>query len=492
MTDILEFFRELFSSDAFMPRWKCGKWSEFHGWMYVLADITIFLAYMAIPVAIYYFIRKKFGSLPFTWLLWLFIAFIALCGTTHLIDALIFWIPVYRLNALMMFATAIVSVATVLGMLKVIPLALEFKSPEELLKSESKFKSLLESAPDAMIIVDKAGIINLVNAQAVKIFGHEREELIGQPVNTLIPDRFHEVHPGHRKGFHDNPKARPMGAGRELWGKRKDGSEFPIEISLSPLTTQDETLVSAAIRDITERKIAQDELVRAKELSAKSGELERFAHITAHNIRSPAANLSSLTKLLKKEEDPEEQKQITELLDQSVEVLMRTLDDVSEVLTATNNKIKSQVVAFDETLHDVKTELREQIAESGTELKVDFSDAPEVIYPVDHVHNIMINLVSNAIRYRHPDRKNVIELTTKLEEGHVMLTVKDNGLGVDLGKHGDKIFQLYKTFHDNPESRGVGLFLIKNQLKSLDGDVHVQSTVNRGTEFIVKFGKQSI
>lgn len=475
-----------------MPRWQCGKWSEFHGWMYVLADITIFLAYMAIPVAIYYFIKKRFGSLPFTWLLWLFIAFIALCGTTHLIDALIFWIPVYRLNALVMFATAIVSVATVFGMIKVIPLALEFKSPEQLQKSESKFRSLLESAPDAMIIVDKQGTISLVNAQAEKIFGFDREELIDHPVNTLIPDRFHGVHPGHRQSFHENPKVRPMGAGRELWGKRKDGSEFPIEISLSPLKTEDETLVSAAIRDISDRKEEQNELVKAKELAAKSEELERFAHITAHNIRSPAANLSSLTKLLMKEKDPAEQKQIATLLDDSVEVLMRTLDDVSEVLTATNNKIKPQVIVFEEILADVLTELREQINESKTNLEVDFSLVPEVIYPVDHVHNIVLNLVSNAIRYRHPDRENKIELTSKMEGGHVMLIVKDNGLGIDLGKHGEKIFQLYKTFHSNPESRGVGLFLIKNQLRSLDGDVSVESTVNRGTSFFVKFGKQTL
>lgn len=475
-----------------MPRWKCGKWSEFHGWMYVLADLTIFLAYMAIPGAIYYFVKNKYGELPFTWLLWLFIAFIALCGFTHLIDALIFWVPVYRLNAFVLFATALVSVATVFGMVKVIPLALEFKSPEQLQKSESKFRSLLESAPDAMIIVNKAGIISLVNAQAEKIFGFERMELIDQPVNKLIPDRFHGVHPGHREGFHKNPKVRPMGAGRELWGKRKDGSEFPIEISLSPLKTEDETLVSAAIRDITDRKAAQNELVRAKELAAKSEELERFAHITAHNIRSPAANLSSLTKLLKKEEDPKEQKQIAELLDQSVEVLMRTLDDVSEVLTATNNKIKPQLVVFEEILLDVQTELRTQISESETEVVADFSLAREVIYPVDHVHNIMINLVSNAIRYRHPERKNKIELKTKIENGHVLLSVSDNGLGIDLGKHGEKIFQLYKTFHSNPDSRGVGLFLIKNQLRSLDGDVSVQSTVNRGTEFIVKFGNQTL
>jgi PAS domain S-box-containing protein len=265
MNQIAEFFEKLFSTDSWPARWYCGTWTEFHGWLYIISDLAIWAAYFVIPILLILFIRKK-PSIPFPTVFWLFGAFILFCGLTHLIDALIFWWPAYRLSALLRLITAVISWITVIAIYKFLPIALSLRTTldieKELLerkKSELKFVNLLESAPDAKVVVDSNGKIQMVNAQTERIFGYQRDEIIGKEVEILIPERFHFKHTMHRHGYVEHPKVRGMGVGKELFGMRKDGSEFPVEISLSPMKLDGEEgiLVISAIRDISLQKKAE-------------------------------------------------------------------------------------------------------------------------------------------------------------------------------------------------------------------------------------------
>jgi PAS domain S-box-containing protein len=270
MDQVVDFFKELFDSSDWPPRWHCGRWTEFHGWLYIISDLLIWSAYFTIPIVIIRFISKK-QDIKFARLYFLFAAFILACGATHFLDALAFWIPAYRLNALMRFITGIVSWVTVFYLVKYLPVVFSLKSQKDLeveiaqrKKAEEKFRGLLEAAPDAMVISNEKGEIVLINRQTENMFGFTKEELIGKKVEILIPAEFHSKHVVDRTHYFENPKVRIMGAGLNLFAKRKDGTQIPVEISLSPLVTEEGTLISASIRDISLRKASEEKLKKAK------------------------------------------------------------------------------------------------------------------------------------------------------------------------------------------------------------------------------------
>lgn len=270
MNQLFDFFSKLFDSSDWPPRWHCGKWTEFHGWLYIISDLLIWSAYFTIPIVILRFISKKQDG-RFSKLYFLFAAFILACGATHFLDAVAFWVPLYRLNGLFRLVTGIISWATVFYLVKNLPLIFSLRSQKDMefeiaqrKKAEEKFKGLLEAAPDAMIIANEQGQITLINLQTEKLFGYTKEELIGKPVEILIPADLHHKHIGERIQYFKDPKVRSMGVGLELFAVKKSGEQFPVEISLSPLITEDGTLISASVRDISERKKAEAKLKKAK------------------------------------------------------------------------------------------------------------------------------------------------------------------------------------------------------------------------------------
>ena len=263
VNQVTEFFEDLFDSSDWPPRWHCGRWTEFHGWLYIISDLLIWAAYFSIPLVILKYVLKK-RDIRFVRLYFLFAAFILACGATHFLDAAAFWIPMYRLNALFRFITALVSWITVYYLIKHLPLLASLKSQGQLevevrerKKAEEKFKGLLEAAPDAMVITDEKGVIVLVNRQTELLSGYEKEELIGEAVEMLLPGCLNHGLMGGGTEYVHHPILKTIAARLELFAIKKNQVPVPVEISLAFLTTDDGQLIFASIRNVSERKKAE-------------------------------------------------------------------------------------------------------------------------------------------------------------------------------------------------------------------------------------------
>ena len=362
--------------------------------------------------------------------------------------------------------------------------------------AENKFRGLLESAPDAMVIVNEKGTIDLINKQAEKLFGYTAEELVGNPVETLIPKRFLGNHTAYRDEFFAEPKTRSMGEGKDLFGINKNGEEIPIQISLGPLRTEQGLLVSVAIRDITTQKLAERKIIEAKEnlevfsnkLVAQNTQLADFTHITSHNLRAPVSNLNSLLDFYKISDSEEEKIDLFEKFETVIQHLTLTLNTLIEALKTKNETDKAlEEMSFQNILNKTKEILSGEIIKSKVVVTSNFSKIENISYNRIYLESIFLNLVGNAIKYKSEDRVPELFIESEIKDGKIVVKFKDNGLGIDLERHGHKLFGLNKVFHRHPDAKGVGLFMTKTQIEAMGGIISATSKVNEGTTFIINF-----
>ena len=308
---MFEYLSQLFDTTDFPARWDCARWTATLGWTHIVSDLAIFGAYAAIPAALAYFVIRR-RDIPFQGVFWLFAVFIFSCGFAHFVEATVFWHPWYRFAAVIKVFAALTSCATVVALVSILPRALRLpglaavnrqleQEITERKQVEQRFQLVVESAPSGFVMVDQAGRMVLVNSQTEKMFGYTRDELLGQPVEMLVPERFRKQHSQYRAGFLADPKARAMGMGRDLFAQRKDGSEFPVEIGLNPIKTSEGCFVLSAIVDITQRQQAEERFRRAVE-SATHGKVVIDQHGRAllvgsrgEKIVSPVGETASLT-----------------------------------------------------------------------------------------------------------------------------------------------------------------------------------------------------
>ncbi|EPR70726.1 diguanylate cyclase/phosphodiesterase (GGDEF & EAL domains) with PAS/PAC sensor(s) [Winogradskyella psychrotolerans RS-3] len=364
--------------------------------------------------------------------------------------------------------------------------------------AENKFRGLLESAPDAMVIVNAERNIQLINKQAEKLFGYSAEELINKSVEILIPKQSPKGDVSHSEGFFSNRNVRAMGVGneKELFAINKSGIEIPIQISLSPLQTEEGLLVSAAIRDITVQKSAQAKIINAKndlevlaqKLIIQNSQLADFAQITSHNLRAPVSNLNSLLGFYVESDDTEEKDFLFKKFEAVINHLTVTLNTLVEALKIrSDNSRNKEDIRFEDVLRTTTDILSGEILKTSAIIKADFSKLPLINYDKIYLESIFLNLIGNAIKYRSKDRDPHISIESENHNGKIKLTITDNGLGINLERHGNKIFGLNKVFHRHPDAKGVGLYMTKTQVEAMGGAINVSSKVNKGTTFTIIF-----
>lgn len=347
----------------------------------------------------------------------------------------------------------------------------------KLKQAEGLFRLAVEAAPNAMIVADQEGRIVLVNSQTEGVFGYGRQELLGQPLEILIPHRFRAKHSGYVQDFFTHPKTRAMGAGRDLYGLRKDGTELPVEIGLNPFSTPQGRFVLASIIDITERRMLQKKLAQAELLAAVGG----MVTMVAHEIRNPLGSIVMGAKAIARGDlAPDDKAQAVSVLVNESERLNRTLADflqfarprelklVKGDLNATTREVLAAARADPRIVGD--TQVRESLDER----------LPPVHFDADQIRQVLWNILRNA--FQALGGKGRLEVETETRSQDAAVHIRDTGPGIPRD-HLEKIFVPF--FTTKAQGTGLGLSTSRNIVLAHGGDIAVESEPGKGSRFSI-------
>lgn len=355
-------------------------------------------------------------------------------------------------------------------------------------------RALLDAAPDAMVITDREGRIVLVNARVESLFGYRRDELLGRGVEVLMPERFHASHPEHRLRYFDEPHARAMGVGGlGLTARRKDGTEFAVEISLSPLETTDGVVAITAIRDISERRVAEEQAGRLIKAQESVRLRDEFLAVAAHELKTPLAALKlqvdGIGRLLARPVAPAPAvlTQRFAAVDRSVLRLSGLIDALLDLSRVSDGRLalERQPVDLVAIVHGVVAAFEHEAERARCAVTL-AADEAELVGRWDpmRLEQVVTNLVSNALKYG--DRKPVELRVGRGADGSARLEVRDHGIGV-APEDQARIFERFERAVDdrNFGGFGLGLWIVRQLVEAHGGAVTVESARGEGATFVV-------
>lgn len=348
--------------------------------------------------------------------------------------------------------------------------------------------SIVDSSDDAIISINLDGIVTSWNRGADKILGYAASEIIDQSISVLIPDELHLEAEGIQNSILSGKSVDHF----ETKRLRKDQTQIYVSMTVSPITDTMGKVTGSSIvlRNTTESK--KQELERQRiiaELLQRNRDLEQFAYIISHNLRSPVANIMGLTNcLLDLENEPEEKEILTQGLRTSVNNLDTVIKDLNEILKMkreiSENKIE---VRFPELMQDIRSSIHSLIQHEKVSFVTNFDACESMLSIRSYLYSIFYNLISNSIKYRRKDIAPVIHIHSEVKQKTLALIFNDNGMGINLDKNKDHVFGMYKRFHTHTEGKGMGLYMVKTQVETLGGTISINSKVDHGTEFIIRF-----
>ncbi len=503
------------TGNDFMPHGYCFLWRPDVLWLHVLSDLCIMLAYLGIPLVLLYFIYKR-KDLPFQLVFVLFGAFILLCGTTHALSIWVLWHPNYYFEGVIKAMTAVVSIATLIMMVRLLPQALSLPSPAQLEAANAKLEetnhqlgvanaklaelyvrteergrvelgAVVDNVLDGIITIDESGAIESFNAACVSIFGYRPDEVMGRNVKILMPDPYHSEHDGYLSHYIATGEAKIIGtSGREAMARRKDGTVFPIDLSVSAFTIDGVRHFSGIVRDITRHKQAEESRQKLLDrLTESNTELERFAYVASHDMQEPlrmVLNFSQIVATDYADKLDDDGKEYLRIVGDSAMRMRDMVQDLLDYARLGQEARTFTAVDMGAELDHVLINLSQMVETS--QARITHDELPVVRGHAVQLMRLMQNLISNAIKFQPKGRQPLIHIGVTDQTETWLFSVRDNGAGIEAAFTG-QIFEPFRRLHtwEAVAGSGLGLAVCKKITDTHGGRIWVESKPGEGSTF---------